>query len=96
MCSTKIGYTNILSLGTNNSKKKLRGGFEYHTSSKENSSNFTVVGWNGNRVHKQPLRGVPRKRHSENMQQIFRIAPMPKCYFIAILLKSHVGMGVLL
>ena len=30
---------------------------------------------------KQPLRGVPRKRCSENMQQICRRTPMPKCYF---------------
>ena len=31
--------------------------------------------------HKHPLRGVPRKRCSENMQQIYRRAPMPKCNF---------------
>ena len=28
---------------------------------------------------KQPQRGVPRKRCSENMQQVYRRAPMPKC-----------------
>ena len=27
---------------------------------------------------KQPARGVPRKRCSENMQQIYRRIPMPK------------------
>ena len=27
---------------------------------------------------KQPARGVPRKRCSENMQQIYRRKPMPK------------------
>ena len=43
---------------------------------------------------KEPSRGVPRKRRSENMQQIYRRTPMPKCK--AILLKSHLGMGVLL
>ena len=32
-------------------------------------------------VQKQPTRGVPRKRRSENMQQIYRRAPMPKCDF---------------
>ena len=57
VCSTKIGYTNTLSLGTNNSKKKLRGEFEYHTSSKKDSSTFTVVGCNGNRVHKAAKKG---------------------------------------
>ena len=29
----------------------------------------------------QPPRGVPRKRCSENMQQICRRTPMPKCNF---------------
>ena len=32
-------------------------------------------------IHKQPLRGVPRKRCSENMQQIYRRIPMLKCDF---------------
>ena len=45
-------------------------------------------------IQKQPPRGVPRKRCSENMQQIYRRTPMPKCE--ATLLKSHIGMGVLL
>ena len=30
---------------------------------------------------KQPPRGVPRKRCSVNMQQFYRITPMPKCDF---------------
>ena len=30
---------------------------------------------------KQPARGVPRKRCSENMQQIYRRTPTPKCDF---------------
>ena len=30
---------------------------------------------------KQPSRGVPRKRCSENMQQIYRRTTMPKCDF---------------
>ena len=32
-------------------------------------------------TQKQPSRGVLRKRCSENMQQIYRITPMPKCDF---------------
>ena len=32
-------------------------------------------------LQKQPPRGVPRKRCSENMQQIYRGTPMPKCDF---------------
>ena len=39
------------------------------------------------KVEKQPLRGVPRKRFSENMQQIYRRTPMPKCNFIEIVLR---------
>ena len=45
-------------------------------------------------VQKPPPRGVLKKRCSENMQQIYRRTPMPKCK--ATLLKSHFGMGVLL
>ena len=29
----------------------------------------------------QPSRGVLRKRFSENMQQVYRATPMPKCNF---------------
>ena len=50
-------------------------------------------------IREQPPRGVPRKRCSENMQQIYRRTPMLKCDFnkaAATLLKSHFGMGVLL
>ena len=32
-------------------------------------------------ILKQPPKGVPRKRYSENMQQIYRITSMPKCDF---------------
>ena len=32
-------------------------------------------------VHKQPPRGVLKKRCYENMQQIYRRTPMPKCHF---------------
>ena len=32
-------------------------------------------------MQKQPFRGVLRKRCSENMQQIYRRTPMPKCDF---------------
>ena len=45
---------------------------------------------------KQSHRGVPMKRCSENMQQIYRRTPMPKCDFNKVALKSHFGMGVLL
>ena len=45
---------------------------------------------------KQPFRGVPGKRCSEYMQQIYRRILMPKCDFNkATLLKPHFGMGVL-
>ena len=52
---------------------------------------------------KQPSRGVLRKRCSENMPQIYRRTPIPKCDFNkvalqrkATLLKSHFGIGILL
>ena len=56
---------------------------------------------------KQPSRGALRKRCSENMQQIYRRAPIPKCDFNkvakhlywnrkATLLKSHFGIAVFL
>ena len=35
----------------------------------------------GNDLQKQPFRGVLRKRCSENMEQIYRRTPMPKCDF---------------
>ena len=34
-----------------------------------------------NFFQKEPTRGVPRKRYSENMQQIYRRSPMPKSNF---------------
>ena len=39
-------------------------------------------------AQKQPTRGVPRKRFSENMQQIYRRKPMPKCDFNNVALRS--------
>ena len=39
------------------------------------------------KVQKQPLRGVLRKRCSENMQQIYRGTPMPKCDFNKVALQ---------
>ena len=44
------------------------------------------------KIQKQPPGGVPRKKCSENMQQIYRGTTMPKCDFN----KSHFGMDVLL
>ena len=32
-------------------------------------------------IQKQPFRGVHKKRFSENIQQIYRRTPMPKCDF---------------
>ena len=37
---------------------------------------------------KQPSRGVLRKRCSENMQQIYRRTPMPKCDFNKVALHQ--------
>ena len=45
---------------------------------------------------KQSLRVVLRTRYSENMEQMYKRTPMPKCDFNKVALKSHFGMGVLL
>ena len=52
-------------------------------------------------LQKQRPRGVPRKRCFENMQQIYRRTPMPKCDFnkVALLynfIEIKLGMGVLM
>ena len=41
---------------------------------------FTVI-TNAANHQKQPSRGVPRKKCSENMQQIYKRTPMAKCDF---------------
>ena len=41
------------------------------------------------KVQKQPPRGVPRKRYSENIQQIYRRTPMPKCDFNKVALQLY-------
>ena len=52
------------------------------------------------KIQKQSSRGIFRKKHSENIQQIYRGAPTPTCDFnkncFATLLKLHLDMGVLL
>ena len=41
------------------------------------------------RIEKQPSTGVFRKRCSENMQQIYRRTPMPKCDFNEFALQLY-------
>ena len=41
------------------------------------------------KCHKQPFGGVPGKRCSENMQQIYRRTPIPKCDFIIEIMLRH-------
>ena len=38
---------------------------------------------------KQPFKGDLRKKCSENMQQIYRRTPMPKCDFIKVTLQLY-------
>ena len=49
-------------------------------------------------IQKHPSSGVLKKSCSENMHQIYRRTPMPKCYFnkvaMQLFLKSHFGMGI--
>ena len=42
---------------------------------------FVCVIQSWKEIQKQPPRGVPRKRCFENMQQMYRRTPMPKCSF---------------
>ena len=76
----------------------------YLQKTKEGSLKFFTL------IQKQPYRSILRKRCSENMQQIYRRTPMPKCNFIgscfatlltmifcfATLLNLHFGMRFLL
>ena len=41
------------------------------------------------KIRKQLSRGVVRKECSENMQQIYRKTPMPKCHFSEVALQSQ-------
>ena len=45
---------------------------------------------------KHSTRAALIKRCSKNIHQVYRRTPMPKYDFKATLLKSHIGMGVLL
>ena len=40
-------------------------------------------------IQKQPLRGVPGKRCSENMQKIYRRTSLPKCDFNKVALQLY-------
>ena len=40
-------------------------------------------------LQKQPPRGVPRKRCSKNMQQVYRRTSMSKCDFNKVALKLY-------
>ena len=42
-----------------------------------------------NDFQKQPTRGILKKRCSENMQQIYRRTPMPKCNFNKVALLCN-------
>ena len=42
------------------------------------------------KIQKQPSRGILRRRHSENMQQIYMRTPIPKCDFNKVALKLYV------
>ena len=59
--------------------------FNYYMLSFTHLSRILCKEFLGSQLH----RGVPRKRCSENMLQIFRRTPIPKCDCFATLLKSH-------
>ena len=45
-------------------------------------------------IHKQPPRGVLNKRCSQNMQQIYRRTPMPKCVLNKVVYSNHTSAWV--
>ena len=55
--------------------------FFSHMSCSMNKLKSHMLSHNYSHCRKQPLRGVFKKRCSENMQQIYRRTPMPKCDF---------------
>ena len=58
----------------------------------QNSINLKGANWKKTRIkhlQKQPPRGAPRKRCSENMQQIYRGTPTPKCDFNKVALQLY-------
>ena len=48
---------------------------------------YSMIIHTSKKTHKQPFRGVLRKRCSENRQQIFRRTPMPECDFNEVALQ---------
>ena len=56
---------------------------------------FSVKKGNRKCFQKQPFAGVLSKQCSENMRQIYRRKPMPKCYFNKVA-KQHGLVSVLL
>ena len=50
---------------------------------------FLFINFLGLELQKQPPRGVLIKMCSENMQQIYRRTPMPKCYFNKVALQIY-------
>ena len=50
---------------------------------------FLFINFLGLELQKQPPRGVLIKMCSENMQQIYRRTPMPKCYFNKVALQLY-------
>ena len=61
-------------------------GCNYWYNSNERKLTYTERNYN---KQKQPPRGVPRKRWSENIQQIYRRTPMPKCDFNNVALQLY-------
>ena len=47
------------------------------------------LGWGIRKIQKQPPRSVPRKKCSENMQQIYKRTPMRKCDFSKVAMQLY-------
>ena len=61
----------------------LVGGLRRSSSCKVTSISISV------KPQKQPLRGVLSKKCSENIRQIYRRTPMPKCDFNEVALELY-------
>ena len=76
-----IKKLNLLAVQSVNFKSLL-----FHSQNKEFLDQLLEV---TNILQKQPSRGVFKKSYSENMQQIFRRTPMPKCDFNKVTLQLY-------
>ena len=63
------------------------GTHKWQYNNRQNSTLYRSI--HRDKVHKQLFRSVLKKRCSENIQEIYRTAPMPKCDFNKVALQLY-------